>query len=40
VTQVWPSGHKQNGVKVFVEGSAAEGIALEQVLKEQYNLNC
>lgn len=30
--------HQQSFVKVFVEGSTAEGIALEQALKEQRNL--
>src|SRR4051812_39648831 len=30
--------HEQNWVKVFVEGSTAEGIALEQALKQQYDL--
>jgi len=31
--------HEQNWVKVFVEGSTAEGIALEQALKEAFNLD-
>ena len=31
--------HEENWVKVFVEGSTAEGIALEQALKEQFNLD-
>jgi DNA-binding transcriptional regulator LsrR (DeoR family) len=30
--------HEQNRVKVFVEGSTAEGIALEQALKERFGL--
>ena len=30
--------HQQNWVKVFVEGSTAEGIALEQALKQQFGL--
>jgi DNA-binding transcriptional regulator LsrR (DeoR family) len=30
--------HQQNWVKVFVEGSTAEGVALEQALKAQYSL--
>lgn len=30
--------HQQNWVKVFVEGSTAEGVALEQTLKARYNL--
>jgi DNA-binding transcriptional regulator LsrR (DeoR family) len=30
--------HQQNWVKVFVEGSTAEGIALEQALKQRYGL--
>jgi len=31
--------HEQNWVKVFVEGSTAEGIALEQALKQQFKLD-
>jgi DNA-binding transcriptional regulator LsrR (DeoR family) len=31
--------HEQNWVKVFVEGSTAEGLALEQTLKQQFHLN-
>jgi DNA-binding transcriptional regulator LsrR (DeoR family) len=30
--------HQQNWVKVFVEGSTAEGIALEDALKQRFNL--
>src|SRR4029077_4078169 len=30
--------HQQNWVKVFVEGSTAEGIALEDALKQAFNL--
>ena len=31
--------HEQNWVKVFVEGSTAEGIALEQALKQRFGLD-